>query len=399
MKKNIMLKSIPLSVPSLKGNELEYVSECVSTEWVSSAGKYVERFEQELSNYLGVSGAVAVSNGTAALHLALMIAGVKPDEEVFVPAITFIAPVNAIRYVGAHPVFIDCDEYMNISCESIEEYIKKNCAYKNKKLFDKTTGRFISAMIPVHIFGHPVDMQRLSLLAKEYGLKIIEDATESLGSYYVSGDHKGMKTGTIGDFGCYSFNGNKIITTGGGGMLVCKKSRDYEFARYLSTQAKDDAHKYIHHNVGYNYRLTNIQAALGCAQLEKLDSYIKIKRDNFKKYEKLLADIDRLTLIKEPPYAFSNYWFYSLMLAPSLVTKESMLKSLGEKKIEARPLWFLNHKQKPYKNEPRALIKRADYYHRRIINIPCSVGISRKDIEYVAAAIIEEVGHSADTKK
>jgi len=389
-------KFIPLSVPSLKGNELKYVSECIETEWISSAGKYVERFETLLAGYLGAESCVAVSNGTAALHLALICAGVKSGEEVFAPSITFIAPVNAIKYAGAHPVFVDCDDHLNMSAESLSAFIEKYCVYKNKKLIDKKTSRRISAIIPVHIFGNPADMPAIMEIAGKYGLKVIEDATESLGSRYINGPYKGMKTGTIGDYGCFSFNGNKIITTGGGGMLACKKKSDADFARYLSTQAKDDALNYVHDNVGYNYRLTNIQAALGCAQLEKLESYIEIKRKNFELYQKLLSKIFAkfcgFSLITEPEYSFSNYWFYSLLTDPGVMEKNELLTHLKNSGVESRPLWYPNHLQKPYRKEPRCPMKKTMRYFERVVNVPCSVNLTDADIRFVCKSIIEKVG-------
>lgn len=389
-------RRIPLSVPSLKGNEMKYAAECIETEWVSSAGKYVERFERDIADYLGAKNAVAVSSGTAALHLALICAGVKRDEEVFVPSVTFIAPVNAVNYVGAHPVFVDCDRFLNMSAGSIGRFIEKNCSVKNKKLVNTKTGRKISAVIPVHIFGHPADMAAIMEIAAEYGLKVIEDATESLGSSYTGGPFAGAKTGTIGDFGCFSFNGNKIITTGGGGMLVCRRDEDSRKARYLSTQAKDDAAMYIHNSVGFNYRLTNIQAAIGCAQLEKIDSYISIKRSNFELYRRLLAGVGGVEFITEPEYSKSNYWFYSLVADPKAAARDALIEGLKRRGIEARPLWFLNHLQRPYAKEPRAPMKLAPYYYERVVNLPCGVGLSERDVAAVCRAVRNEVEKNAD---
>ncbi len=391
-KKNEKNINIPLSVPSLKGNELKYVSECIKTEWISSAGKYVERFETETAAYLKTAFCIAVTNGTSALHLALICAGVKCGEEVFVPSVTFIAPINAVKYTGAHPVFLDCDNYLNLSAESLNSFIEKNCIFSKGKLINKKTERQIKAVIPVHIFGHPADMAAIMKIAEKYNLKVIEDATESLGSFYSSGDFKGMKTGTIGDFGCFSFNGNKIITTGGGGMLTCRKKKDADFARYLSTQAKDDALNYVHNNIGYNYRLNNIQAAIGCAQLEKIDYYIKIKRKNFKLYQKLLSGVNGFSFITEPDYSFSNYWFYSLIVEPGAINNKKLIDFLRINGIESRPLWMLNHLQKPYKNEPKGVIKKAEYYFKRLINIPCSVNLKEEQIRFICETIIKKAG-------
>lgn len=384
-------KYYPLSVPSLKGNELKYVSDCIETEWVSSVGSYVSKFEEDIKKFTGAKNAVAVANGTAALHLSLIAAGVEEDDEVFVPTITFIAPVNAIRYVGAYPIFIDCDDYLNISPEAVTEFINKNCVYEKNVLRNKSTGRKISALVPVHIFGNPVDIEKIMEISEKYGLKVIEDATESLGSYYKIGKYAGRKTGTIGHFGCFSFNGNKIITTGGGGMAVCNDGENSEKIRYLSTQAKDDALLYIHDNVGYNYRMTNLQAALGCAQLEKIEQYIEIKRENFEAYKKNLRNINGVNLIGEPEYAFSNLWFYSLLVDTSKI-KFDKLKFIGrlkENKIESRPLWYLNHLQKPYLNSPKSEMKNSEFYYERIVNIPCSVNLTVGDVDYISKIIIE----------
>lgn len=392
-KKKAENKSIALSVPCLSGNELKYVTECIETGWVSSVGSFVTRFEKELASYVGSKYSAAVCNGTAALHLSLLVAGVKPGDEVFVPALTFIAPVNTIKYVNADPVFIDCDDYMNISAESLDKFIKDNCIFKNKKLINKKTGKHISAIIPVHIFGHPVDMDAIMTIAEDNNLKVIEDATESLGSYYIKGRYNGKKTGTIGHLGCYSFNGNKIITTGGGGMVVSDNGEMIEKIKYLSTQAKDDSLFYVHNNVGYNYRMTNLLAALGCAQLEKLDAYIKIKRDNFNLYNKLLKDTVGISLIKEPFYAFSNYWFYSLFVNESEfgISNIDLLQKLKDKNIESRPIWTLNHMQRPYKDCYKTPIKNSGLFFDNILNIPCSVDLKLKDIRFVAETIVEAI--------
>lgn len=386
-------KNIVLSVPCLSGNELKYVTECIETGWVSSVGSFVTRFENELASYVGSKYSSAVCNGTAALHLSLLVAGVKPGDEVFVPTLTFIAPVNTIKYVNADPVFIDCDDCMNISAESLDKFIKGNCIFKNKKLINKKTGKHISAVIPVHVFGHPADMESIMTIAEENNLKVIEDATESLGSYYIKGRYNGKKTGTIGHLGCYSFNGNKIITTGGGGMVVSDNGEMIEKIKYLSTQAKDDSLFYVHNNVGYNYRMTNLLAALGCAQLEKLDAYIKIKRDNFNLYDKLLKDTAGISLIKEPFYAFSNYWFYSLLIDEEKfgINNIDLMMKLKDNKIESRTVWCLNHTQRPFKNYKRSVIEKSDFYFSKILNIPCSVDLCLEEIKYVSRLIKEAV--------
>ena len=265
---------IPLCVPELRGKEWVYIKECLDTNWVSSAGTFVDRFEDAVAQYIGVKHAVATASGTAALHVALLVAGVQPDDEVVVSTLTFIAPANTVRYVGAWPVFVDAEPlYWQMDSEKLAHFLEKGCRWKDGALFNKVTGRRVKAILPVHILGHPCDMQPIMEAARKYGLAVIEDATESLGSKYQS-----TMAGHLGDIACFSFNGNKVITTGGGGMIVTDNAEWAKEARYLTTQAKDDPIEYIHEIFGYNYRLTNIQAAMGCAQMESLDEYISAKR-------------------------------------------------------------------------------------------------------------------------
>jgi perosamine synthetase len=377
-------KFIPLSVPSFQGNELKYVTECIESEWVSSAGKYVEKFEKDIAEYTGAKYAIACSNGTAALHISLLLSDIGYEDEVIVPTVTFISPINTVRYVGANPIFMDCDDYLNIDVEKTVEFCERECEFDGEYLVNKKNGRKIKAIIPVHIFGHPVNIEPLMNLKKKYNIKIIEDATEALGSYYIKGKYKGKKAGTIGDFGCYSFNGNKIITTGGGGMLVTNDKQLADKAKYLTTQAKDDEVYYIHNEIGYNYRMTNLQAALGVAQLEQLEKYIEIKRKNFKFYQERIKNIDELNLIEEPDYSFSNYWMYSLKIGKKYKkNRDELLKDLSEKKIQTRPLWKLNHNQKPHKKFQTYKIEKSVNLYECMLNIPCSINLKNKDIKRV----------------
>lgn len=268
---------IPLSVPNIKGNEQKYVLEALSQEWVSTAGSYINRLEEEIASYLKVESAVACQSGTAGLHLALQVSGVDTDKEVIVPTLTFIAAVNPVKYLGATPIFMDCNETLTIDPYKLEQFCKEECELSNGKLINKRTKKHISAIVVVHVFGNTADMEKIMKIAKNYHLIVIEDATEALGSYYTEGVYKGKFLGTIGDFGVYSFNGNKIITTGGGGMIVAKDAQKLKEIKYLSTQAKDDELNYIHNQVGYNYRMTNLQAAVGVGQLEQLENFIAVK--------------------------------------------------------------------------------------------------------------------------
>lgn len=366
---------IPLSEPYIKGNEWKYVKDCLDSGWVSSAGKYVDLFEQKIAEYVGSKYAVAIVNGTSALHISLLLAGVGEGDQVLVPTLTFIAPVNAVKYCGAEPVFMDCDDHLNLDVEKAGQFLKA-----------EGRGKKVKAVIPVHIFGHPVDMEPLMRLAEKYGLKVIEDATESLGSKY-----QGKKTGAIGDLGCLSFNGNKIITTGGAGMILTNDKETAAKAKYLTTQAKDDAMQYVHHEIGYNYRLTNVAAALGVAQMEQIERFIEIKRKNYARYREELSSIPGLKLIDEPAYAFSNYWFYSLVVDPKAYGKSNLelMKEMAAEEIQARPIWQLNHKQKPYRDCRTYRIEKAEAYHQQVLNLPCSISLTEDDIDKVVGVIKE----------
>ena len=382
-------KHIPLSVPNIAGNEWRYVKQCLDTEWVSAAGKYVEAFESNMCAFTGAKYAVAVVNGTSGLQIALQLSGVGRGDEVLVPTLTFIAPVNAVRYLGAEPVFMDCDDFMNLDPVKLGEFLRTACRKTAKGVINKKTGRPVKAVLLVHVFGNPCDLPAIMKLAREYRLKVIEDATESLGSSYTAGKYKGRQTGTIGDFGVYSFNGNKIITTGSGGMLVTADRKMAEKAKYLTTQAKDDAVRYVHNEVGYNFRLTNIQAALGVAQLEQLPAFIKRKKENYAFYKKALAGVKGLELLGVPEGTAPNYWFYSLLIdkAEFGTDREGLMAALGKAGIQTRPVWHLNHLQKPYKNNQAFKIDRAGWFVERVLNLPCSTGLTKAQAARVAGAI------------
>ncbi|MFW6678876.1 LegC family aminotransferase [Lacrimispora sp. AGF001] len=378
---------IPLSVPVIKGNEKKYVDEAISNGWVSASGSYVTRFEHEMADYLKVKQTAAVQSGTAALHLSYLLSGVKPGQEVIVPALTFIAAVNPVKYLGAEPVFMDCDDSLNLDCQKLEDFLKKECTKTTLGLRNNKSKRIITAITVVHIFGNMADMETLVRLADEYGLKLIEDATEALGTRYTDGIYKGKFAGTMGDFGAYSFNGNKIITTGGGGMVTAKKAADVERCAYLAAQAKDDLLFYIHNHIGYNYRMTNLQAALGVGQLECLEDYIHIKEQNYNYYRKGLENFEDVKLMPFNEKARSNHWFYSLLLKNKALKRDSLMRQLKEAGIETRPIWKLNHTQTMYQSCQAYHIEKAPYYQSRIINLPCSVNITEADINYVIEAL------------
>jgi len=382
-------KFIPLSVPNLKGNELKYVTDAIEKEWVSTGGAYIARFESEIAAYLRVPSAAACQSGTAGLHLALMLAGVEREQEVIVPTLTFIATVNPVKYLQAHPVFMDCDDSLCMDVGKLEAFFRTECRYLDHKLYNKSTGRQIKAVVVVHVFGNMADMEGIVDIAGAYGLPVIEDAAEALGTYYLEGRYEGRYAGTIADLGVYSFNGNKIVTTGGGGVLVARENRLLERARYLSAQAKDDAERFIHHAVGYNYRMTNLQAALGVAQLEQLESFISVKTDNYRVYKNSInGRLDGLRILDFRDGIRPNCWFYSLYITDAeKLSREKIIQSLAAQNIQTRPVWGLNHEQKPYRNCQAYRIEKAPDYWKRIVNLPCSSSLSADDVREVVRAI------------
>lgn len=380
-----LTEPIPLSAPELRGNEWRYVKECLDTNWVSSAGAFVDQFERMLADYVGSEYAVATCNGTAALHTALLVAGVQPDDEVLVSTLTFIAPANAIRYVGAWPVFMDAEpNFWQMDAQKVAEFLDKWCRWENGRLVNRATGRQVRALMPVHILGHPCDMAPLLEVARKYGLTVIEDATESLGARY-----EGQKVGTLGDIACFSFNGNKLLTTGGGGMIVTDNEEWAERARYLTTQAKDASYEYIHQEIGYNYRLTNIQAALGCAQLEQINDYIAAKRLIAAMYEDALGKIPGITLMKEADWAFSAFWLYTVLIdeAEYGIDCRQLLNILKEASIQTRPLWQPLHRSPAHQGAQAWRCSEADRLYEQALSLPCSVGISESEL----AGVVELV--------
>lgn len=381
-----MNRFIPLSVPNLNGNEQKYVNEAVVSEWVSTAGSFVKRFEEYTAEYLGVSKTVACQSGTSAIHLALIAGGVESEQEVIVPTLTFIAAVNPVSYIGAKPIFMDCDDSLCMDPIKLEIFCENECTVNNGELINKKSSRRIKAIVVVHVFGNMADMENICRIAQKYNLLVIEDATEALGTRYESGKYKGRYAGTIGDVGAYSFNGNKIITTGGGGLVVAKDAELLDKIRYLSTQAKDDTVNFIHNEIGYNYRMTNLQAALGVAQMEQLEDFIQIKKHNYEGYQ-----ADGVKLLPFRDGIRPNYWFYSYMAADSdgRSNKENLIAYLAENNIQARPVWGLINRQKPYKDSMAYKIEKAAYYEDYIVNIPCSSNLSIEEIHVVAEKIKE----------
>jgi perosamine synthetase len=378
---------VPLAVPKIGGNEWRYVKECLDTAWVSSVGPYVDLFEQMVAREVQVEYAVATVNGTSALHTALLVAGVGPDDEVLVSSLTFIAPVNAIRYVGAWPVFIDSEpDFWQMDAAQVVEFLERECRWVGDSLYNAKTGRRVKAVLPVHILGHPVDLDPILEVARRFSLKVIEDATEGLGATY-----KGRPLGSIGDFGCFSFNGNKIITTGGGGMIVTNNEEWARKAKYLTTQAKDDPIEYIHGEVGYNYRLSNLLAAVGCAQMEQLSSFVSAKRDIAARYAENIADIPGISPLKAAPWACSTFWMYSILVDEEKfgIDARALMRRLGSRNIQCRPLWQPIHCSPAHKSQPDIELPVAEQISRQALSLPCSVGLSGSAQRGVIAAITE----------
>ncbi|MBE3142417.1 MAG: LegC family aminotransferase [Planctomycetes bacterium] len=376
---------IPLSVPCFAGNEWEYVKKCLDTNWVSSAGPFVERFEREMATAVGSKYAIAVVNGTAALHIALILAGVEPGDEVVVSDLTFIAPANAIRYLGANPVFIDAEPmYWQMDVQKLRDFLEKTCEFSVRGLRNKTTGRMVRAILPVHILGSICDMNPILELADKFGIPVIEDATECLGARYGK-----RSAGSLGKIGCFSFNGNKILTTGGGGMIVTDDENIARRARYLTTQAKDDSVEFIHRAVGYNYRLPNILAALGCAQLENLQAFIVQKRKIAASYTKELADLPGIIPMREPPGTFSTFWLYTIRIesAVSKVHSRDLMRILETKGIQTRPLWQPMHVSPAQRGAFSTECSNAECLNRECLSLPCSVGLLEKDQSWVIEMI------------
>lgn len=376
---------IPLCVPKIAGREWEYIKECLDTNWVSSAGSFVDRFEREIAKRIGTRHAVAAVNGTAALHIALLVAGVEADDEVLMPALTFVAPANAVRYVGAWPVFIDVDpQYWQMDPEGTAGFLRSGCSVKNGSLRNVATGRRIKAILPVHLLGHPVDMDPILDLAREFGLVVIEDATESLGALY-----KRREVGHLGHMACFSFNGNKIITTGGGGMVVTDNGAWAERAKYLTTQAKDNPVEYIHHAVGFNYRLPNTQAAMGVAQLELLDEFVDAKRRTAAVYAEMFADTPGVSVQQEAEWAESTHWLSAIRVDPARFGMDSrrLMSVLATEGIQSRPLWHPLHRLTPYQTCHAHDVVVADRLYQECLCIPSSVGLSSTERTIVGNAV------------
>ena len=382
--------NIPLSVPNLNKKEiLKNLEECLESGWVSTGGKFIPEFEDKVKKYMKTKYAAGVQSGTAGLHLSLQVLGAQRDEEVIVPTLTFIAAVNPVTYLGANPIFIDCDDSLCMDPIKLEKFCSEECDFIDGILVNKKTKRKIKVLVIVHVFGNMADMEKIIDIAKTYNLKVLEDATEALGTYYTEGRYKGKFAGTIGDLGVLSFNANKIITTGGGGMVVGDNYDLVEKVRFLSSQAKKDPLYFIHDEIGYNYRMLNLQAALGTSQIDELESFIETKTKNYYLYKEAINKIEGLQLLTFRKGIRPNYWFYSLIVDEEKygLNKDELLRKLVSENIQTRPIWGLIHQQKPYQEYEAYKMEKALWYYERVLNIPCSSNLTEEEVEIVISKL------------
>lgn len=360
---------VPLAVPKFIGNEKKYLNECIDTTFVSSVGKFVDRFEEDMARYTGAKRAVVCVSGTNALHMALMLAGVERDDEVLTQALTFIATCNALSYIGAHPVFLDVDvKTMGLSPDTVKEWLAKNAEIRNDQCYNKRTGRRVKACVPMHTFGHPVRLDELVAVCEEYHIELVEDAAESIGSLY-----KGKHTGTFGKIGALSFNGNKTITTGGGGMLLFNDEELGAYAKHLTTQAKiPHRWEFRHDHIGYNYRMPNINAALGCAQLEHIEEYVADKRATAAAYRDYFSRMDGIEFFVEPENTRSNYWLNAVLL-PNREEQQAFLQYTNDNGVMTRPIWELMNRLPMFENCETDHLTNTQMFADRVVNIPSSV--------------------------
>jgi len=369
-----------LSGPNIAGNEWKYVKDCLDTGWVSSVGSYVTQFENMVAEFAGTKFGVATSNGTAALHIALMLAGVGQDDYVIVPNVTFVATINSIRYTGASPILIDVEKGgWQMDLDLLEEFLENETDEKNGELIHIKDGRIIRCIMPVHVLGNMLNIERLLKIAKEYKIKVVEDATESLGTYY-----NGKHTGGFGIMGCFSFNGNKIITTGGGGVLVTDNEELARKAKHLTTQAKSDTFEYIHDEVGYNYRLVNVLAAMGVAQMELLPSFIRRKKEINTFYRNNLTGIGDISFQKIEPEVDCNMWLFTIMTE----NQKQVLKVLNDNQMQSRPFWVPMNQLRMFSNDIYYnKDDNSDYLYKRCLSIPCSTNIKNEEMQSVVEKI------------
>tara|TARA_B100000035_G_C21030934_1_gene568421 strand:+ start:2093 stop:3250 length:1158 start_codon:yes stop_codon:yes gene_type:complete len=385
-----MSKKIHLLEPSFTGNEKKYLLLCLKSTWISTSGRLIEKFENKIKDFTKSKYAIACMNGTSALHISLKVCGVKKGDEVIAPTITFIAPINAIDYCNADPIFMDADDFHNIDVKKVMSFLNTKTYMKNNFCYNKVTNKRISAIVIVHVWGNLADLENLVQICRKKKIKIVEDASEALGSFYSSGKLKGKHAGTIGDIGCLSFNGNKIITTGAGGMILTNNKLFYEKAKYLTTQAKDNSKYYVHNEVGYNYRLTNLHSAIGLAQIEKLKKIIKLKKNIHILYKKMFSKIKGLKILENPSFSKSNNWLNILKVTKEFKRNTKWIeKKLSDNNIESRFIWKANHKQKQYFNKFKYKIFKSEKIIENSLCLPSSANLKKDDILKIVNLINE----------
>ncbi len=383
-----MLKKIALNEPSLDIDEIKSVTKCIESNWISTAGELIKKFENKISNYTGAKYAIACMNGTCALQISLKILGVTKEDEVIVPTLTFISPISAVVLNNAKPIFMDVDNYHNIDCKKVIEFIKKQTLFKNGCTFNKKTKKRIKAIIVVHVWGNAVDLKKLIKLCKKKNILLVEDAAEGLGTKYKSSNLKNKHVGSIGVLGCLSFNGNKIITTGGGGMILTNNKFLSNKARYYINQAKDNSVYYIHNEIGFNYRMTNLQAALGLAQLNKLKLFLHKKKIINLMYKKYLGNLINLKILDNPKYSNNNNWMNILELSKNFPKSISQIINIFKKKnIDLRPVWKLNHTQRPFLKYEKYKISNASKIYSNSLCLPSSVNLKDSEIKKICKII------------
>ena len=376
------MTKIPLSVPLIDAQDIRYVKNSLKSGWVSTAGKDINKFELKIKKFTKSKYAVTCVNGTSGLHVSLLALGLKKTEEVIVPTLTFVAPINAVRYVGASPIFIDCDKFHNLDLEKVKQFLESNTFKKRGITYNKKTKKRIFGIITVHVWGNSCDMKKLKKISREFNLKIIEDASESLGSFYKFKNKK-FHTGTLGDCGVISFNGNKIITTGGGGVVLCKSKKLAAKIRYLINQAKDGI-DFTHNEIGYNYRLPNLNAMLGISQIHKLKKFINIKKKIHFLYKKGFENSSNFKILTSPIYSISNNWLNVLEIKSKKYFNLYLLRNIFLKNnIDVRLIWRPNHSQKIFKDYQAFRVSKANKIFKNSILLPSSVNLRKNEINKI----------------
>lgn len=377
---------IPLAIPNLFNEEKKNLIETFNSTWISTAGEKVKKFESKFKKLIGSKYAIACNSGTSALHIAIKLAGVKSDDEVIVPSLTFAATVNAIIYNQAKPIFFSCDKYLNINIKDVEDFIRKKTYFKYGKTINKKTGKKISAIIPVHMYGNASDIFKIQNLLRKRKITIIEDAAESLGTKYLQSIYKSKFTGTVGSLGIFSFNANKIITSGSGGMIITNNSKLAKRAKLITNQAKKSEFEYIHEEVGYNYRMNNLCASIGISQLSKLPLFLNKKKKIFDFYQKEFMNNKFIKMIEAPIYAKNNYWMplIKIDLKKISFSKKKIIDELQKRNIQIRGCWDPLHNQIPYKKFQNYKIKNLNGIAQNVFCLPCSTQISLKDLKHVS---------------